>query len=80
MKASLAERAAAIGRQARSYADARGTSQREEPPAETADRRTHWHVWEPERTLRVLCDEPRTADELRAIFPAMTHAFPWLDA
>lgn len=77
---SLAQRAAAIAAQARSYADARGTSKSEEPPVETEGRRLHWFVWEPERTLRVIADEPRTAEEMRTLFRASTHAFPWLGA
>lgn len=78
--ANLAQRAAAIAAQARSYADARGATVPAEPPAETRERRCHWFVWEPERTLRVISDEPRTAPEMLELYPLATHAFPWFDA
>lgn len=77
---SLAERAAAIAAQARSYADAKGATKPAEEEVETAAKRLHWHVWEPARTLRVVCDVPMTVDQLRERFPAMTNAFPWYSA
>lgn len=80
---TLAERAAAIAAQARSYADAKGTDKQAtapdtEPTPSESPKRWHWIVYRPNGVASyTILDEPLTQAEVRARFPESLGAVPW---
>lgn len=88
--ASLSERAAAIGRQARAYEDAKGASRPapahvvgatdmvDGPRPSDSPPRWHWVVYLPDGTAQyVVLDAPMTQAQVRGRFPESLGAVPW---